>query len=67
MWGQHTAIHFIAATGESLRRSRDELAVGDALFVCPVLNSVIRDGARVLAVPAYNVRSISKMLHQDAA
>lgn len=59
--------HFIAATGESLRRSRDELAVGDALFVCPVLNSVIRDGARVLAVPAYNVRSISKMLHQDAA
>jgi hypothetical protein len=59
--------HFIAAAGKSLTLSRDELVVGGALFVCPVLNSVIRDGARVLAVPAQNVRSISKLAHQDAA
>lgn len=59
--------HFIAAAGQSLRQSRDELAVGSALFVCPVLNSVIRNGARVLAVPARNVRSISKLAHQNTA
>lgn len=59
--------HFITATGNALRQFRDELTVGNALFVCPVLNSVIRQGARVLAVPVNNVRSISKLLHYDAA
>lgn len=59
--------HFIAAAGESLRQARHELSVGNALFVCPVLNSVTRDGARVLAVPTRNVRSISKLLHAGEA
>ncbi len=30
---------FIAAAGRSLAEFRDELTVGDALFVCPALNS----------------------------
>ena len=59
--------HFVAAAGASLSHARQELTVGNALFVCPVLNSVIRAGARVLAVPTYNVRSISKLLHEDVA
>lgn len=59
--------HFIAAAGKSLAEARSELAVGNALFVCPVMNSIVRQGARVLAEPAHNIRSISKLLHEDAA
>ena len=59
--------HFVASAGASLSHARLELAVGNTLFVCPVLNSVIRAGGRVLAVPAYNVRSISKLLHAGVA
>lgn len=55
--------HFIAAAGRSLTQTRDELRVGSALFVCPVLNSVIRQGMRVLPVAARNVLSVSKLLH----
>jgi hypothetical protein len=58
-----TASHFIAAAGRSLVDSRDELTVGNALFVCPVLNSIVRQGLKVLALKARNVRSVSKLLH----
>lgn len=58
---------FIEAVGESLWQARRELTVGNSLFVCPVVNSVIRAGARVLAIPTYNVRSISKLLHEEMA
>jgi hypothetical protein len=58
-----TAGHFIAAAGRSLTQTRNELAVGNALFVCPVLNSVVRQGLRVLPVPARNIRSVSKLFH----
>jgi hypothetical protein len=55
--------HFIAAAGRSLVESRDELTVGRSVFVCPALNSVVRQGLRVLPVCARNVRSVSKLLH----
>jgi len=58
-----TAGHFIAAAGRSLVDTRDELTVGNALFVCPVLNSIVRQGLKVLALEARNVRSVSKLLH----
>ena len=34
-----TAGHFIAAAGRALAKSREELTVSEALFVCPVLNT----------------------------
>jgi hypothetical protein len=55
--------HFIAATGRALRDSREELTVANALFVCPVLNTIVRQGLKVLALEARNVRSVSKLLH----
>ena len=55
--------HFIAAAGRALRDTRDELTAGSALFVCPVLNTIVRQGLKVLALEARNVRSISKLLH----
>jgi hypothetical protein len=58
-----TAGHFIAATGRALRDSPEELTVGNALFVCPVLNTIVRQGLKVIALEARNVRSISKLLH----
>ena len=58
-----TAGHFVAAAGRSLVEARAELTVNDALFVCPVLNSVVRQGLKVVAVEARNVRSVSKLLH----
>lgn len=58
-----TAGHFIAATGRALRDSREELTVGQALFVCPVLNTIVRQGLKVVALEARNVRSVSKLLH----
>jgi hypothetical protein len=61
-----TTGHFVAAAGRSLVESRDELKVGSALFVCPALNSIMRQGLRVLPIPARNVRSISKLLHDGA-
>jgi hypothetical protein len=57
---------FIAAAGRSLVQTRAELTVGNALFVCPVLNSVIRNGFRVLPIPARNVRALSKSFHSQA-
>jgi hypothetical protein len=62
-----TTGHFIAAAGRSLTQTRDELLVGNALFVCPVLNSVMRQGLRVLPIPVRNIRSVSKLFHDDAA
>jgi hypothetical protein len=62
-----TTGHFIAAAGRSLTQTRSELTVGSALFVCPVLNSVVRQGMRVLPVLARNVLSVSKLLHDDEA
>ena len=59
--------HFIAAAGRALVESRDELTVGNALFVCPVLNSILRQGLRVLPFEVRNVRSVSKLLHLPAA
>ena len=53
----------IAAAGRSLTDSREEMTVGSALFVCPVLNSIVRQGLKVLALEARNVRSVSKLLH----
>jgi hypothetical protein len=58
-----TAGHFILAAGRSLVESRDELTVGNALFVCPALNSIVRGGLRVLPVATRDVRSVSKLLH----
>jgi hypothetical protein len=58
-----TTGHFLAAAGRSLVNSREELTVGNALFVCPVLNSVVRQGLKVIALEARNVRSVSKLLH----
>lgn len=58
-----TAGHFVAAAGRSLVEARAELTVNDALFVCPVLNSVVRQGLKVIALEARNVRSVSKLLH----
>jgi hypothetical protein len=40
-----------------------EVTVKNALFVCPVVNSVIRAGLTVVPVKANNVRSVSKILH----
>ncbi|MDR3527149.1 MAG: hypothetical protein P4L57_07690 [Rhizomicrobium sp.] len=59
--------HFIAAAGQSLTQARSELTVGSALFVCPVLNSVVRQGARVKPIAARNIRSISKLFHDAPA
>jgi hypothetical protein len=59
-----TAGHFVAAAGRSLVDSREELTVNDALFVCPVLNSVVRQGLKVVALEVRNVRSVSKLLHE---
>ena len=58
-----SAGHFIAATGRAVRDSREELTVGQALFVCPVLNTIVRQGLKVIALEARNVRSVSKLLH----
>ena len=58
-----TAGHFIASAGRALRDSREELTVGQALFVCPVLNTIVRQGLKVIALEARNVRSVSKLLH----
>jgi hypothetical protein len=58
-----TAGHFVAAAGRSLVDAREELTVNGALFVCPVLNSVVRQGLRVIAAEAREVRSVSKLLH----
>lgn len=60
-----TSGHYIAAAGRSLVEARDELTVGSSLFVCPVLNSIIRQSLRVLPVPARNVSSVSKLLHEN--
>jgi hypothetical protein len=58
-----SAGHFMASTGRALRDSREELTVGRALFVCPVLNTIVRQGLKVIALEARNVRSVSKLLH----
>jgi hypothetical protein len=58
-----SAAHFIAAAGQSLVETPEELTVGKALFVCPAVNSVIRAGLRVVPVMARNIRSVSKLLH----
>ena len=58
-----TAAHFMAASGRSLLDFRGELAVGGALFVCPVLNAIVRQGLKVLPMPVGQVRSLSKALH----
>jgi len=58
-----SAGHFIAAAGRSLVDAREELTVKGALFVCPVLNSVVRQGLKVVALEARDVRSVSKLLH----
>jgi len=55
--------HFIASAGRALRDSRCELTVGKTLFVCPVLNTIVRQGLKVIALEARNVRSVSKLLH----
>jgi hypothetical protein len=62
-----TAGHFIAAAGRSLVESRGELTVGNALFVCPVVNSIVRQGLQVMPLKVRNVRSVSKLLHGDGA
>lgn len=58
-----TTGHFIAAAGRSLVETPGELEVGGALFVCPVLNSIVRQGLRALPIEVRNVRSVSKFLH----
>jgi hypothetical protein len=58
-----TAGHFVAAAGRSLVETPAELEVGGALFVCPVLNSIVRQGLRVVPIAVSNVCSISKLLH----
>jgi hypothetical protein len=60
-----TAGHFVAAAGRSLMDSRDELTVDGALFVCPALNSIVRQGLKVIPLQARNVQSVSKLLHAD--
>ncbi len=55
--------HFVAAAGRSLTEAPHEVTVKNALFVCPVVNSVIRAGLTVVPVKANNVRSVSKLLH----
>jgi hypothetical protein len=62
-----TARHFIAAAGRSLVETREELTVGKSLFVCPVVNSIVRQGLKVIPLEVRNVRSISKLLHSEAA
>jgi len=62
-----TAGHFIAAVGRSLVESRAELTVGKALFVCPVVNSIVRQGLQVMPLEVRNVQSVSKLLHDGAA
>lgn len=61
-----TAGHFIAAAGRSLVEARAELTVGKALFVCPIMNSIVRQGLQVMPLEVRNVRSVSKLLHDDA-
>jgi hypothetical protein len=58
-----TAGHFIAAAGRSLTETPGELEVGGALFVCPVLNSIVRQGLRAAPFAVRDVRSVSKLLH----
>lgn len=58
-----SAAHFMAAAGRALLERRDELAVAGALFVCPVVNTVVRQGLRVLPLRVGKVRPLSKALH----
>jgi hypothetical protein len=58
-----SAAHFVAAAGRSLAETPHEVTVKNALFVCPVVNSVVRAGLTVVPVKANNVRSVSKLLH----
>jgi hypothetical protein len=44
---------------------RQELSVKDILFVCPAINYVISVGARVIPIPVNNIRSISKIFHEE--
>jgi hypothetical protein len=60
-----SAAHFIAAAGRSMIEAPDELTVGNALFVCPALNGILRQGMRVMPFQARNVRPVSKLLHAD--
>lgn len=62
-----TTGHFIAAAGRSIVDARDELTFGNALFVCPSVNAIVRSGMRVLPIAGRNIRSISKLLHSDEA
>jgi hypothetical protein len=61
-----SAAHFMAAAGRSMVEARDELAVGNVLFVCPALNGILRQGLRVMPFQARNVRAVSKLLHEDS-
>jgi hypothetical protein len=54
---------FLSAAGNCLTTAPAELAVGGALFVCPAVNGLIRQGKRVMALPVHHVRPISKLLH----
>ncbi|HEY1837327.1 MAG TPA: hypothetical protein VGG36_06700 [Rhizomicrobium sp.] len=58
-----TTAHFVAAAGRSLLEAREELTFGGALFVCPCINSIVRNGGRVLPIATRDVRSVSKLLH----
>jgi hypothetical protein len=58
---------FLGACGNVLTTAPQELAFGDALFVCPVVNGLIRQGKRVMSLPVYDVRPVSKLLHDSAA
>jgi hypothetical protein len=57
---------FLGAAGNALTAAPEELRVGRALFVCPVVNGLVRQGKRVMPLPVHNVRPISKLLHQAA-
>lgn len=54
---------FLGAAGNCLTTAPEELTVRDALFVCPVVNGLIRQGKRVTPLPVMYVRPISKVLH----
>jgi hypothetical protein len=58
---------FLSAAGNSLTTAPEELSVGGALFVCPVVNGLIRQGKRVMSLPVHHVRPISKFLHSVPA
>ena len=56
---------FLDGAAYALRHG-EELMANGVHFVCPALNGVIAQGAKVMSLPVGNVQSISKQFHNGA-